>query len=207
MRTHRFEPKSVQTSSINERVAQLCNETEELAADAAAERGMSALTPDRTGAGADGIKTRKVAILVTNGCDGESTLRIREALSAGGAIPRLVGITLGRASSINSPTLDIEVSVDTAAADAWDAMVIPNGEAAIEILLDSDKAHAFLKDQFRHHKPILLLGKAKSLLGATGISQDGAEDLLVYPSNDTTAAISAFIDKLATQRPGDRAQA
>jgi catalase len=207
MRTYRFEPKSVQTSSISERVAQLCNETEELAADAAAERGMSGQTPDQTGPGADGIRTRRVAILVTSGCDGESTLRIREALSAGGAVPRLVGITLGRASSINSPTLDIDVSVDAAASDAWDAMVIPNGEAAIEILLDSDKAHAFLKDQHRHHKPILLLGKAQSLLNVAGISQDDADDLLVYPSNDTTAAISAFIDKLATQRPSDRAQA
>jgi catalase len=156
----------------------------------------------------EGIKTRKVAILVTSGCDGESTLQIRKALSAEGAVPRLVGITMGRASSINSPTLDIDVSVDSAASVAWDAMVIPNGEAAIEILLDSDKAHAFLKDQYRHHKPILLLGKAHSLLDVAGIP-DAASDpaLLVYPENDTEAAISAFIDKLATARPGACARA
>jgi catalase len=149
----------------------------------------------------------KVAIVVTSGCDGESTLQIKEALSAEGADPRLVGITLGRASSINSPTLDIEVSMDSAASVAWDAMVIPNGEAAIEILLDSGKAQAFLKDQYRHRKPILLLGKAQSLLDVAGISQDDAEDpaLLVYPATDTTAAINAFIGKLAKHRQIDNA--
>lgn len=150
-------------------------------------------------------ETPKIAIVVTSGCDGESTLQIKEALSAEGAVPRLVGITLGRASSINSPTLDVDMSMDAAASDTWDAMVIPNGEAAIEILLDSGKAHAFLKDQYRHRKPILLLGKAQSLLDVAGIS---AEDprLLVYPSNDTTAAISAFIDKLALTQKNERAQ-
>jgi len=155
--------------------------------------------------------TPKVAIVVTSGCDGESTLQIKEALSAEGAVPRLVGITMGRASSINSPTLDIEVSMDAAASVPWDAMVIPNGEAAIEILLDSGKAHAFLKDQYQHRKPILLLGKAHSLLDVAGISPklaNGAEDprLLVYPSNDTTAAITAFMDKLAMTRQREHAQ-
>jgi catalase len=151
------------------------------------------------------VPTPKIAIVVTSGCDGESTLKIREALSAEGALPRLVGITLGRASSINSPTLDIEVSMDAAASVAWDAMVIPNGEAAIEILLDSDKAHAFFRDQYRHRKPILLLGKAHSLLD---VLSHGAQDpgLLVYPSNDTSAALSAFIDKLALTRRSERAQ-
>lgn len=157
------------------------------------------------------LETPKIAIVVTSGCDGESTLQIKEALSAEGAVPRLVGITMGRASSINSPTLDIEVSMDAAASVPWDAMVIPNGEAAIEILMDSGKAHAFLKDQFRHRKPILLLGKAQSLLDVAGISpllSNGTEDprLLVYPSNDTAAAIDAFIDKLALSRQTERAQ-
>jgi catalase len=157
------------------------------------------------------LETPKIAIVVTSGCDGESTLRIKEALSAEGAVPRLVGITSGRASSINSPSLDIDMSMEAAASDTWDAMVIPNGEAAIEILLDSDKAQAFLKDQYRHRKPILLLGKAQSLLDVAGISptlSNGAEDprLLVYPGNDTSAAISAFIDKLAMTRQRERAQ-
>lgn len=172
MRANRSEPKSMRTPSIHERVAP---------------------------------KTPNVAIVVTSGCDGESTLQIKEALSAEGAAPRLVGITLGKASSINSPTLDIEVSMDAAASVPWDAMVIPNGEAAIEILLDSGKAHAFLKHHYQHQKPILLLGKAQSLLDVAGISptlSNGAEDprLLVYPSNDTSAAISAIIDKLAMAR-------
>ncbi len=157
------------------------------------------------------LETPKIAIVVTSGCDGESTLRIKEALSAKGAVPRLVGITSDRASSINSPTLDVDMSMDAAASDTWDAMVVPNGEAAIEILLDSGKAHAFLKEQYRSRKPILLLGKAQSLLDVAGISptlSNGAQDprLLVYPSNDTCAAISAFIDKLAMTRQSERAQ-
>lgn len=148
------------------------------------------------------LETPKVAILVTSGCDGESTLQIKQALAANGALPRLVGISAGRASSINSPSLDIEVPMDVATSLTWDAMVIPNGEAAIEILLDSGKAHAFLKDQYRHRKPILLLGKARSLLEAAGIAQgEGDPAVLVYPNNDTSAALDAFIDTLARSEP------
>jgi len=71
----------------------------------------------------------------------------------------------------------------------------------------STRGHAleFLKDQYRHCKPILLIGAAKALLEVAGIpatlpSGEADVGLLQFDAAKTDAAIPAFIAALTHHR-------
>jgi catalase len=73
----------------------------------------------------------------------------------------------------------------------------------------SGHALEFLKDQYRHCKPILLMGAASALLDAAGILPalpSGRRDpgLLRFASHETAAALPAFIEALAKHRHFER---
>ena len=231
IRAFRFELTKVQTVAVRERViAQLRNVDEDLAAAVADGIGMAPL-PDplpkllkraakpevQTSAalsllarpGSQGIKTRRVAILVANGVDDAAALAIHEALAAQDAVPRFVGVKLGKVQGLNGGTLDVEISLETAPSVVWDAMVVPDGYAASAALATRGQALEFLKDQYRHCKPILLMGAARELLAAGGIPPElpsGGVDtgLLQFDAKEIEAAVEGFVDALTKHRHFER---
>jgi catalase len=91
----------------------------------------------------------------------------------------------------------------------WDAMIVPDGEGAVAELAKSGHAKEFLKDQYRHCKPILLLGAASTLLEAAGIPPvlpDGDDDpgLLRNDGTDVATAIEELTAALAKHRHFER---
>jgi catalase len=159
--------------------------------------------------GNQGVKTRRIAILVADGVDGEAASQIHEALTARGAVPRFVGITLGRVDSMNGDPLEVEISMEAAPAAVWDALVVPDGEAAVEALSKSGHALEFLKDQYRHCKPMLLIGESAALLGEVDISAtlpSGKRDpgLLQFSAGEVGAAVNALAAALAAHRAFER---
>jgi catalase len=231
IRAFRFELTKVQTVAVRERVvAQLRNVDEDLAAAVADGIGMTPL-PDPlpkilkrpakpevqtspalsllARPGSQGIKTRRVAILVANGVDDAAALAIHEALAAQGAVPRFVGVKLGKVQGVSGGTLDVEISLETAPSVVWDAMVLPEGEAATADLATRGQALEFLKDQYRHCKPILLMGSARDLLAAGGIPPEllsGEVDagLLQFDGKEIDAAVEGFVDALTKHRHFER---
>jgi catalase len=155
--------------------------------------------------GSDGIQTRHIAILVADGSDSEAATAIHESLSGQGAVPRLVGIKLGEVEGEGGGALDIEVSMEAAPSVVWDGVVVPGGDAAIAEFATSGHALEFLKDQYRHCKPILLLGAAAGLLEKAGIPaalDSGESDAGLLKSEDghTDVAVKAFVDALTQHR-------
>jgi len=94
----------------------------------------------------------------------------------------------------------------------WDGLVLPAGAAAQSMLAGLGQAKEFLKDQYRHCKPILVLGGSTTLLEAASIPQalpDGGADpglVLEGAANggETDAAsgspVVAFMSALARHR-------
>jgi catalase len=124
-------------------------------------------------------------------------------------VPRFVGVKLGRVTSSSGDPLEVEISLETAPAVVWDAMIVPDGQAAASELAGRGHALEFLKDQYRHCKPILLLGAARELLDATGIpaelpSGDADTGLLLFDGEEQDAAIPAFVDALTQHRHFER---
>ncbi|HEX7811226.1 MAG TPA: catalase [Burkholderiales bacterium] len=227
IRAFRFELTKVQTTAVRQRViAQLRNVAEELAQAVADGIGMRTLPdplPKIAGRaskkdvqasdalslfarpGSEGIKTRRIAVIVADGVDGESALAMHAALSDAGAIPRFVGVKLGQVGTEKGDPIEIEVSLETAPSVLWDAMIIPDGEAAARGLSGSGHALEFLKDQYRHCKPILLLGAATALLDKAGIppalpSGDADPGLLQYGGEQAREALQEFVAALEKHR-------
>jgi catalase len=226
----RFELTKVQVTAIRERVvSQLLNVAEELAQRVADGLGMElpepmpkalAHTPraeiDNARSlslfarpGQEGIKTRRIAILVADGVDGAAATAIHEALSAQGAVPRFVGVKLGSVGSTNGEALAVEVSMETAPPVVWDAMIVPDGEDASVTLSQSGHALEFLKNQYRHCKTILVMGSASMLLNEAGVpptlpTGDADPGLLKHDAGDTEGAVRAFVASLTRHRHFER---
>jgi catalase len=119
--------------------------------------------------GQEGIKTRRVAILVADGVDGAALTRLHASLLEQGAVPRFVGVNLGQVNSSSGEPLNIEITMETAPAAVWDAVVLPAEQPAVDALQRVGNTLEFIKDQYRHCKPILALGASAALLNACRI--------------------------------------
>jgi catalase len=225
----RFELTRVQVPAIRERVvAQLRNVAEELAQGVA--DGLGIALPEPLPAarpkiaspevaaspalslfarpGAAGVRARRVAILVADGVDGQALLGLHAALAAEGAVPRLVGLRLGAVRSISGAALPVEVTTEAMPAVLFDALVVPGGDAVAQFAQD---AHAvdFVKTQYRHCKPLLVIGDGAQLLEFARIPAalpDGSADpgLLRVGDDEVAAATPKFIAAIAQHRHFER---
>jgi catalase len=97
----------------------------------------------------------------------------------------------------------VDVSLEAAPAVLYDGLVLPDGTQAVDALGADGRTLEFLKDQYRHCKPILAFGASAQLLQACGIDTalpNGQPDPgLIVRSNPSTAG-DAFIAALAKHR-------
>ncbi|HEY1150085.1 MAG TPA: catalase [Pseudoduganella sp.] len=159
--------------------------------------------------GERGIRSRRVAILVANGTDEASVRTVYEALLSDGAVPRVVGANMGQISGAGGGMLDVEVSLEAMPAPLWDAVVIPDGAQAGATLAADALALEFVRLQYRHLKPMLVVGEGTQLLAAAGIPAtlpDGSHDRGVIGTElaDLSGALAAFREALAMHRVWER---
>ena len=149
------------------------------------------------------IRTRRVAILVADGCDGEPLVALADRLTSEGAVPRFVAATLGAVQPATGDAIEVDVSLEAAPAVLYDALVLPDGADAVDALRADGRTLEFIKDQYRHCKPILALGAGDQLLAACGIDAtlpDGKPDPGVIAAPDASPAGDAFIAAIAKHR-------
>ena len=153
MRAFRFELSRVQTRAVRERVvAMIANVAPELAEGVAAGLGMRMPAPlprvlekvrkpevtaspalsllARPGDGS--IRTRRIAILLADGADGEAARKIHERLSGEGAVPRFVGPQLGSVQTADGEALEVEVTLEATPAVLYDALAVTLGREACQ---------------------------------------------------------------------------
>ena len=155
------------------------------------------------------IKTRRVALLVANGIEAAPIRSLYSALLAAGAVPRLVGPLLGQVTPVDGDALNVEVSVEAMPAALYDAVIVPSGEAAIAGWKSDPDVMDFLRDQYRHGKPMLMLGGASALLQQAGMPSglpDGSRDdaLIMAEASGAEAAFEQFKTALAGYRQAKR---
>jgi catalase len=234
-RTHiinafRFELSKVQTPAVRERmVSGLMNVDMTLAeavADGLGIRPMPApmpkvlkrdITPEVTESPAlsltarpgDGtIRARRVALLVAEGVDGAALQALRTKLAAAGAVPKYVGPRLG-AIKTASAVLEMDTTVEATPSVLFDAVVIPDGEDGVMRLAADGRMVEFLKDQYRHCKPMLVFGSGGQLLQNAGIPDalpSGEVDpgLVRAGRRSVSSAFQAFVMALAAHRHFER---
>ena len=107
--------------------------------------------------------------------DGAASQAIHDGLVEHGAVAKYVGPRLGPVQARGRNGIEAEVTLETAPPVLFDAVVLPSGKAAIDALLKNGQAMDFIKNQYRHCKPILALEGASALLEAAGIPPSAAQ--------------------------------
>jgi catalase len=223
----RFELTKVQTPAIRTRVvSMLRNVSDELAVPLAEALGID-LPPPMPRAleldapplvatspalslthrpGEVGIATRKVAIVVADGVDGEMATSFHEGLRARGAVPRFVAERLGRVTSLSGEPIEIEATLETMPAVLWDAVIFPDGSGATEELAQRGHAAELVENHYRHAKPILVVGTAQALLEAVldpadvDADADEAQGVLRFEADAADDALEAFVVAMTAHR-------
>jgi catalase len=212
----RFELTKVQTPAVRQRVlALLVNVDPILAGTVAAGLGMEVppalpLATDlpepsypaspplslMARPGTTGIATRKVAIFVAPGVDAASVKALYAGLVEGGAVPRLVFSRLGKVAAADGSSLDVEVAVDAMPSVLYDGVIVADGA---EALRGDARVLEFLRDQYRHCKPMLVIGGGSELLTLASIPP-------ALPNGDADPALLA-VDAGAVAKAGAQFQA
>jgi catalase len=224
----RFELSKLTVPAIRRRmVASLRNVNEDLAAQVAAGLGMELpgplprvlekpAKPEVTQSsalsltalpGEVGVRSRRIAILVADGVDGESLTALHAALTDAGAVPRFVGPRLGTYKTAKGATVEADASMENSPPVLFDALVLPDGDAAVRTLAADGHTMEFVTNQFRHCKTILAFGASKKLLEKAGIptsaAGDGDEGLLLMTAGAKRAA-ETFMAAVAKHRHPER---
>lgn len=216
----RFELSKVTVPAVRRRVlSMLRNVSEDLAAQVADGLGMPLPEPmpraiepptpevDRSPTlsltarpGEVGIRSRKVAILVAPGVDAAQVELFRAPLLKAGAVVRLVGPRIGPLQGSKGETLEAESSLENEPAVVFDGVVIPGGAAHVEALQKDGRAAEFLKDQYRHCKPIAVLAEAAALAEGAGVLRDKSDTGLIFEEAASPKVVATFIEALAAHR-------
>jgi catalase len=147
--------------------------------------------------GEGGIRGRRIAILLAPGVDAASVTDTQEALTSEGAVVRLVAARLGAVAAADGESLEPDATLETMPSVLFDAVVVPDGEGAAEAFALLGQAAEFVKDQYRHCKPILMLGAGRNVVEGAGVLI-GQED---WAMNED---IEAFIQALGRHRNWER---
>ena len=230
----RFELSKVTVPAIRERtVSMLRNASEALAKRVAADLGMPILpdampralespaAPEITESpalsllfrpGEQGIRARKVAMLLADGVSGDSLMAAHAALGAAGAVPKLIAPRIGLVKTAEGNSLMADASLETEPGFLFDALVLPDGQEAVATLSRNAKTMEFIRDQYRHCKSILVMGASTALMSKAGIPDTlpsgQADSGIVFSSSDQgvspASAVEAFIQAIAKHRHFER---
>jgi catalase len=155
------------------------------------------------------IRARRVAILVADGVDGAAAKAFHAGLAEKAAVPRYVGARLGTVNSEDGGTLEVAATFETMPSVLWDGVVVPGGKDAVKTLMQLGQSLDFLKEQYRHAKPILALAAGSDLLESAMVPlrlSSGKADpgLIVSKDGKAEDVLSLFKEALARHRHPER---
>jgi catalase len=173
--------------------------------------GRSSAALSQAGAAPDSVAARKVAFLVTDGVQLASILPLQDALRAGRAVPELLGPVGGAVNTAAGDRLVVTRAMTTTASVLYDAIVVPDGSAALSA--DGFAVH-FVAEAYKHGKPVGALGSGQALLTraqlpltGTGAEESAVDPALVIqdePGEAREPFVTAFMAALAAHRNFNR---
>ncbi|HPU49963.1 MAG TPA: catalase [Burkholderiaceae bacterium] len=225
----RFELSRVTVPAVRERVVSVLRNVDETLAQTVADSLGIALPPAQPLAlgrkiesevaaspglslfarpGEDAVIGRRVALLVAPGCEDMGLMSLHQSLIDAGVMARHVGARLGTLTTAGGNTLEIEATVEAMPSVLWDAMVLVADSTSQAVLERDGMLREFIRDQYRHSKPMLLVGDGAAVLARLGISPtlpDGSQDPgLILAAGDNDNAATQFLAALARHRHFER---
>ncbi|MEO6985026.1 MAG: catalase [Paralcaligenes sp.] len=154
--------------------------------------------------GAGGIRTRKIAIMLADGVDGNTVNQVAKALIAEGAVVRLVGQHVGLTLTGSGTQLDADASFQNSPSSLFDAVIIPDGDTSVNELCSDGLALEYVRDSYRHGKPLMIVGAGMRLIECAGIPIDSEDKGMIIAKSPEKNVIATFIQALEQHRFPER---
>jgi catalase len=148
--------------------------------------------------GTQGVRGRHVAILVAPGVNGGSVESARGTLVKAGVVVHVLAARLGAVAVASGKPIEPDGTFETNPSVLFDGVVVPDGEPGADDLGSLGQVLEFLKDQYRHAKPMLALGAGSTVFEEAGIPMDDADDWALV------TGLGEFAAALAKHRNWDR---
>ena len=113
------------------------------------------------------IRTRRIAILATNGVDDSSLQKMKAKLEAEGAMIKIVSTKMGTIKGLSGKEITVDQSFLNTASVLFDAVYIPSGIKCVETLMAMPAAIHFVDEAYKHCKAIAADGDGTELLKST----------------------------------------
>ena len=158
----------------------------------------------KANAGKEGIKTRHVAILATDGADVVAIADLMKDLMDQGAQTAIVATHLGAIKGENGQQMLVNGTFQSTASVLYDAVYVAGGAASVAKLRADADAVRFVNEAYRHCKPIaasadgIELLKAAAYPGATDIL--GAEGVVTSSEPQVAKLATEFMAAIAQHR-------
>jgi catalase len=166
-----------------------------------------------------GIRTRKVALLAAAGVSRRDVDEVQGALLAAGACVEIISSALGPLPTDEGRPCDATRTFLTTASVLYDAVYVPGGARSLETLLSLEAARDFVRDSYRHAKPVGASNEGIALLlaadlprlelagassGARTLVDRGVVSATAREPAELLAFATSFIDAIRKHRHFDR---
>ncbi|MDB5851311.1 MAG: catalase, partial [Rhodoferax sp.] len=149
------------------------------------------------------IVGRQVAFLAADGVDLNGLQAMKAALVKAGATVKLLSTHLGNLRAVSGGSLPVDHLIVTMPSVVFDAVVVLGGAESLAQLKASGDAVHFVREAFKHAKPIAGLAEGADFLSAAGVlgmvKPEG-----VSVGTDPVALANSFIADLAQHRQWTR---
>ncbi len=144
-----------------------------------------------------GIKSRKVAILIADGVDGEQVEALQRKLKDEGAEGILIAPKMAPIKTLNGTTLTPDELLSGQPSVAMDAVFVPGGPDSVRALSAAGLGRHYVQEAYMHLKVIATLGEGRQLLADAGLPTT-EEGILNGASADDI--FSEFVEALSQHR-------
>jgi catalase len=153
---------------------------------------------------------RKVAVLAADGVDAKALQAVKSALLRAGLAVRVLSSRLGELRAADGETIAIDDLLVTMPSVVFDAVFVPGGSQSIAALATQGDAVHFVREAFKHAKPIAASGEGVAFLAQAGVlasSNEKPAGVLTTAGAADAAFAAAFLADIAVHRHWSRANA
>lgn len=162
------------------------------------------------------IRTRQIAVLVTDGIDAEQVTSVRERLAAEGAVVEALAPTDGEVRGADGELYTVDRALPTVASVLYDAVLLPGGPVGTPPTAADQDVMRFVRDAYRHGKPIGALGSGVGILSSLEpeglrlstefhrVESDHGVVTETSPGPAVEEFLDAFVAAIASHRHWDR---
>lgn len=149
----------------------------------------------------ESIATRQVAVLLSDGFSNNNYNEMKEVLTSGNAVVKIIAPTGGDVISDSGQQYQVDASITTTESVLYDAIYIPGGKQSTDVISKNAKFIKFVNEALKHCKPIAADNEGESFLNNTY-----AIDFLLDKAVCINANPTEFVQAIALHRNWERSE-